>query len=508
MEPLQYAEYIQYVGTFQNILMGISLMFSFTPMMMLFLGVLLGIIMGCIPGISTSMAIALLLPFTFTMDPLLGMALLLGCYTGGNYSGCIPAVTIGTPGSPSSVPTLFDGYPMAKQGRGGQALGILLCGSVFGGIFGTIILFTLAGPVARWAFYIWPSEYFALCVLGLASVATLGGKNWQKALVAVLFGLLISTVGMDPILGRERFTFGVGMLFDGFQLMPVLIGLFALGELFENIENLKGGKKLEKFKYTFPSLITYWKLKWSFLRASIVGTLVGILPGAGSAIASFLAYDVEKRVSKTPEQFGTGVSEGVAASAASDSSNTGGSLVPMFALGIPGAPSVAVLMGALMIHGLNPGPELYRTHPDLVYGMYASVLFSNFWVLIIGLLGLKLFVRVTNVKKTILYPIIFMFTMIGSFSIRNSLFDVGVCLAFGVIGWLLKRYGFPVAPVVLGVVLGRIMEMNLRQALMRDGLQSFTRPLTLIFLSLAVIAIVVPFVQDHRKAKKAAQQAS
>jgi len=489
----------------QNLSAGAAIMFGLMPLLMILTGTVVGIILGTIPGISTSMAVALMLPFTFTMNPIYGMALLLGCYKGGNYSGCIPAVTINTPGTPSSVPTLFDGYPMAKSGRGGEALGILLYSSVVGGIFGTLVLVLFATPMSRWALNFWPSEYFALCVLGLATIATLGGKNWPKALVAVLFGLLINTVGMDPMYGVQRYTFGMVTLFDGFGLMPILIGLFALGELFNNIENYKvSDQKFEKFKYTYPSLKSYWKLKWAMLRASVVGTIIGILPGAGSAIASFLAYDFEKRVSKTPEEFGKGSPYGVAASGASDSANTGGSLVPMLALGIPGGPTVAVLMAALMIHGLNPGPELIVNEPELVYGMYVSMFLSSIFLLFIGLAGTKLWVRTTNIKKPILYTLIFMFTIIGSYAIRNSLFDVGVCIAFGVIGWLFKRYGIPAAPVVLGVVLGRIMEMSFRQAMMIGGTASFyTRPLTLIFLTLAILSVFVPIVQGRKAEKKA-----
>ena len=494
------------VELLQNLYGGAVIMFALMPMLMILVGTVVGIALGTIPGISTSMAVALMLPFTFTMEPIYGMALLLGCYKGGNYSGCIPAITINTPGTPSSVPTLFDGYPMAKSGRGGEALGILLWASVVGGIFGTIVLILFATPMSRWALNFWPSEYFALCVLGLATIATLGGKNWPKALVAVLFGLLVNTVGMDPLLGVQRYTFGVIRLFDGFGLMPIMIGLFALGELFHNIENYKSTEQsFEKFTYTFPKFMTYWKLKGAMLRASVIGTIFGILPGAGSAIASFLAYDFEKRVSKNSEQFGKGAPEGVAASGASDSANTGGSLVPMLALGIPGSPTVAVLMAALMVHGLNPGPELFVNEPELVFGMYVSMFLSSIFVLIVGLAGIRLWVRTTNIKKPILYTIIFMFTIIGSYSISNSLLDVGVCIAFGVIGWLFKRYNYPVAPVVLGVVLGRIMELSFRQALMIGGAASFyTRPLTVIFLVIAALSVLAPIIQERRAAKKQA----
>jgi putative tricarboxylic transport membrane protein len=263
----------------------------------------------------------------------------------------------------------------------------------------------------------------------------------------------------------------------------------------------------EKFEYIFPKIAYYWKLKWTYLRSGAIGCLVGSLPGAGAAIASFLAYDVEKRINKHPEKFGTGEPRGVGASSAADSGSTGGAIMPMLALGIPGSPSAAVLMGALMIHSIRPGPELYTKNPEIIASIYWTMILSNFFILLIGIVGTRIFIRVTNVKKPILYTFIFLFTIIGSYSISNSVFDVGVCIAFGVVGWLFKRFGIPVAPVVLGLVLGRIMEMNFRQALMVGGAASFyTRPFTLVCLVLAIASIITPIVQGRIKEKKMLQE--
>ncbi len=493
------------MGILQMLLEGLRPLMGFYPMLLIALGVVVGILGGAIPGISPSMAVALFLPFTFSMHPAMAIVLLMSIYIGANYGGSITAVTINTPGTPSAVVTSFDGYPLAKKGRAGEAMGISLYASAIGGVLSTIILMLFSVPLSKVALKFWPSEYFALCILGLTTVATLGGKKWQKALVAVLFGLLLNTIGLDPILGVSRFTFSVTRLFDGLSFIPVLIGLFALSEVFNNLETYKPqSESFERITYTWPPLSYYWKLRNSILRSGLLGALIGIFPGAGGTIASFIAYDVEKRMSKHPEEFGKGAPEGVVAAEAANSGSVGGALVPLLTLGIPGSSTAAVLIGALMIHNLQPGPELFVKSPDVVYSMFASMFIANAFMLIIGIYGSKLWVRVTDIKKSILFPLIFSFSIIGSYAVNKSLFDVGVCIAFGVIGWLFKRYGYPVAPVVLGMVLGKIAEMNFRQALMVGGYRMFyTRPVTVILLVVSVLAVVLPLMQAKRASKKA-----
>ncbi len=477
---------------------GFEIMFTPMAILLCLLGVFAGITFGAIPGISPSMAVALLLPMTFRLEPILGMVLLLGAYKGANYGGSVSAVLINTPGTPSAAVTAFDGYPMAKSGRVGEAMGVSLYASVIGGIIGTVVLILFAAPLARVALRFWPSEYFALTVLGLTTVATMGGKHWQKALVAVVFGLLLNTVGMEPFAGTRRFTFGEVRLFEGFSIVPAIIGLFALGELFYNLEHYSKGEKFDKLAYKLPKLSYYLTVWKNITRAGILGTIIGIFPGAGGTIAAFISYDVEKRFSKKPDEFGKGSPEGVAAAESSNSSSAGGALVPLLALGIPGSATAAVLLSSLLVHGLNPGPEMFVDEPELVYGMFASMFMANAFILVVGLLGAQLFVRVTDLSKKLLYPLIFVFAIVGSYAVTNSMYPVVVCLGFGVVGWIFRRYGFPTAPIVLGIVLGRLAEMSFRQALMIGGIESFyQRPLTLIMLLTAIAAVVYPIVKKR-----------
>ena len=480
---------------------GLAFVMGVIPILTITLGVTMGIIAGATPGLSPSMGVALLVPFTYAMSPTLALILLVAIYIAANYGGSITAVTINAPGTPSSVVTAFDGYPLTKKGKPGMALGVSLVSSTVGGIIGTLILIFFSGPLARFALKFHPAEYFALAIFGLTTVASLGGKNWIKAFIAALFGLLLNTVGIDPISGVSRFTFGLSFLYDGFALIPALIGLFALSEIFKQLESGDfSSTTISTDKQEWPSVSDYWKLKTTIIRSSFMGTIIGIFPGAGATIAAFLSYDVTKRLSKTPEEFGQGSLEGVAAAEGANSSSVGGALIPLLTLGIPGSASTAVLIGALMIHDLTPGPQLFISHPDIIYGLLASLLLANVILLALGFFGSRLWIKVTSVPKTVLFPLIFAISIIGSFAVRNSFFDVAACLAFGVFGWMLRRYNYPVAPIILGMVLGNIAETNFIRAIMMGGWTVFfTRPMSLGMLVVATASFAVPFIQNRKK---------
>jgi putative tricarboxylic transport membrane protein len=491
-----------------NLGQGFMFLLGWQPILFIVLGVITGILVGAMPGLSPSMGVALMVPFTYAMSPTLALILLVSIYIAANYGGSITAVTINAPGTPASVVTAFDGYPLTQQNKPGMALGVSLVSSTIGGIIGTIILILFSVQLAKIAVRFHPAEYFALAIFGLTTVATLGGKNWLKAFIAAIFGLLINTIGIDPISGVSRFTFGSVQLYDGFSLIPALIGLFALSEVFKQIDehNFDGEKvKLEKTKW--PTITDYWKLRTGILRSSFIGTIIGIFPGAGATIASFISYDVAKRSSKEPEKFGKGSLEGVAAAEAANSSSVGGALVPLLTLGIPGSASTAVLIGALMIHDLTPGPQLFNNNPEIIYGLFASLLIANLVMLGLGLLGSRLWVKVTDVPKMILYPMIFTVSIIGSFAVRNSFFDIAACLGFGVFGWILRKHNYPVAPIILGIVLGNIAETNFRRAVMMGGYHIFfTRPVSLILLVLGLISFAWPLLQNKIKKNISAQK--
>ena len=493
-----------------NLFDGFGYLVGIQPIVAIVVGVILGILAGAMPGLSPSMGVALLVPFTYKLSPQIALILLVSIYIAANYGGSITAVTINTPGTPSAVVTAFDGYPLTLQGKAGVGLGVSLVSSTVGGFIGTIILIFFSVPLARLAVRMHPAEYFALAIFGLTTVASLGGRNWPKAFVAAMLGLLINTVGIDPISGVKRFTFGSYKLFDGFSLIPALIGLFALSEVFARLEEnkLDKGKEASIDKTSWPTLREYWKLKWGIARSSIMGTLIGIFPGAGATIAAFLAYDLAKKLSKDKESFGKGNPEGVAAAEAANSSSVGGALVPLLALGIPGSASTAVLIGALMIHDLNPGPLLFTERPDIIYSLFAALLLANFVMLALGLVGSKLWIKVTAIPKRVLLPLILTVSIVGSFAVHYSFFDVASCIGFGVAGWLLKKYGFPVAPVVLGMVLGRLAESNFRRAVIMGGYGIFfTRPASLILLVVALLSLAYPLYQTRKANRESRTEA-
>ena len=487
-----------------SLIFGFSTLLGWKPLLIIIAGVVVGIMVGAMPGLSPSTGVALLVPFSYTMSPALAVILLVSIYISSNYGGSITAVLINTPGTPAAAATAIDGFPMTLKGKAGKGLGMSLIASTVGGIFGTIILIAFAIPLARLAIGFHPADYFALAIFGLTTVGSLGGGNVAKAMVAVLFGLLINTVGLDPISGVSRFTFGIDALYDGFSLIPALIGLFALSVVFTAFEKGKLKKRLvDSVGGKFPTLSETWKVKTTIARSSILGTVIGIFPGAGATIASFISYNIAQRTSKKPETFGKGAMDGVAASEAANSSSVGGALIPLLALGIPGSATDAVLIGALQLHDITPGPLLFESNPEIVYGIFAALIVANAMMLFLGLFGVRFFAKVVEVPPAILYPMILAISLIGSYAVRSSFFDVGACFGFGIVGWIFKRYGYPVAPIVLGIVLGSLLEENFRRAVMMDGpLVFLTQPLSAVMLGVAALLFVWPMYKGYMKQRR------
>lgn len=483
---------------FNNLVHGFTLILSLNYLLVILAGVCLGIVVGALPGLSPSIGVALLVPFTYGMHPLTALVLLTSVYLSSNYGGSITAIAINTPGTAGAVATTFDGYELTKQGKPGLALGTSIVASTYGGILGTIILVIFSIPLAKMALSFGPAEYFSLAVFGLTIVSSLSGNNWLKGFLATLTGLLLTTIGMDPFTGYLRFTFNIPNLADGFAFIPSLIGIFALGEVFIGIEQLgkESVRKMQTFSGALPSIKQLVGLNGVMFKSGLIGTIVGVIPGAGATIATFIAYNEAKRTSKTPDAFGKGCLEGVAAPEAANNGSVGGALVPLLTLGLPGSASTAVLIGALMLHGLAPGPELFKENAEIVYGLFASLMVANIIMLGVSLVGNKLWVKIISAPKELIYPVILAISVIGSYSVNNSLFDVAACLGFGIFAWQLKRNDFPVAPVVLGLILGKMAETNFRRALLMDsGSIFFKRPVSAVILILACISFLWPFVK-------------
>ena len=488
----------------ESFTLGFSVILGWKPLLIIVVGVIFGILAGAMPGLSPSTAVALLVPFSYTMSPAMALILLTSIYIASNYGGSITAVLINTPGTPSAAVTAMDGYPLTQQGKAGKGLGTALVASTIGGAIGVAILILFAVPLARVALKFSPADYCALALFGLATVASMSRGNVLKSMIAILFGLIIKTIGIDPISGVSRFTFDNDLLYDGFTLIPALIGLFAVSVVFAKFESWTGvGRAMDKIDNKLPSINEFLKIKFTILRSSVIGTIIGIFPGAGATIAAFISYDMAKRTSKEPEKFGHGSLEGVAAAESANSSSVGGALVPLLALGIPGSATDAVLLGAFMLHDLVPGPMLFQNNPEIVYGIFSALIVANIVMLFVGLYGNRLFIKVVSVPEAIMYPMILAIAIIGSFAVSGSMFDVAACIGFGVIGWFFKRYGFPVAPIVLGIVLGKMVEENFRRAVMMDGYGVFYRDkLAFIVLLIALFSFVWPLYKawsQHRQ---------
>ena len=463
-----------------------------------FVGVFLGTVVGIMPGLGPPATIAMLLPLTFQMAPASAMIMLAGIYYGAKYGGSTTSILLNVPGESASVVTCLDGYQMARKGRAGAALGIAAIASFIAGTVGVLGLMLVAPPLAKFALSFSSPEYFALMAMGLAMVVLLAGRSMIKALLSMLVGLWIATMGTDLFSATSRFTFGNTEMLDGIDFVVVAIGIFALGEVFGNMETRESAQLLpvpKGVRNLLPTLQDMKDCRFAFLNGSVVGFVTGVLPGAGSTIASFISYGIEKAVSKRREAFGTGVIEGVAAPEGANNSETGGALVPLLTLGIPGSGTTAILLAALVLWGFKPGPLLIQEHPDLFWGLVASMYVGNIMLLVLNLPLVPLFAQVLRLPVHVLYPLIFGISIVGVYTVSGSLFDLSMLMAFGLLGYLMRRLDYPAAPLVLGLVLGDAMERALRQSLMMsqgDLSILVARPISATMLALAVLVLLVP----------------
>lgn len=494
---------------------GFSAILDPQCMVLIFGGVILGIIFGAIPGLSATMAIALCLPMTYGMAPSAGMCLLIGLYIGGISGGLVSAILLHIPGTPSSVATCFDGHPLAAKGEAGKALGVGISFSFLGTLMGIIALMFIAPSLARVALKFGSYEYFAVGLFSISMMCALVKGSVVKGLISGLIGMMLAMVGPAPIDGLPRLTFGIHALDGGFDILPLLIGLFAISEVISTAMD-KGAPKehvLQNFKIKGMgfSLKEGLGQAWNAVRSGLIGIGIGILPGIGGGTSNILSYTVAKNSDKHPERFGTGVIDGIVASETANNASIGGALIPLLTLGIPGDTVTALLLGGLMVHGLNPGPMLFQNSGPFVYGIFAACIIANFVMLFAEYFGIKLFARVLSVPKHILLPIIIVLCCVGAYGLNNRMFDVFAVLFFGLLAFLLGRGGFPLPPIILGFILGPMIETNLRRGLMqsRTGFMAFlTKPISLAFLLLTVAVVVLAVVQEiraNKKAKAAAQ---
>jgi putative tricarboxylic transport membrane protein len=494
---------------------GLANVLEWRYLVPLFLGTLAGVIGGALPGVTITMTIIVVLPFTFGLDPLQGLAAMTGVYVGGSAGGLVTAVLLGLPGTPSAIATTFDGRPMAKKGEPGRAIWLGIWSSCFGGLLGGLFLIAATGPLARFALQFGPWEFFSLFVLALSMVAGLVESSLLKGLLAGAFGLIVTVLGSDPILGSPRLTLGLATLEGGIQFLPVLIGVFAFAQIMADVERMGGAERAAEAARRAVSLaVAHGKVIWEILSrpflllwASFIGVLIGVLPAIGGSAANMMAYDQAKKFSRHPERFGKGTPEGIIAS---ESANNGGSLVTIMAFGIPGDAVTAVMLGALTIHGIQSGPLFIAQNAQLAYGIFAAYLLAHpLMVLILGV-GARWMVRVVTVPKAALFPVVLVLCTIGAYALNNTMANVHVLAAFGVLGYAMVKFGFPLAPFILGVILGDEIERNLVRSLMNDPdpLLFLTRPISGALLAIAAASIAAALWQHRRQRRREREAAA
>ncbi len=494
-----------------NLLTGFGNVFQPFTFLLAVFGTLVGTIIGALPGLSGSTGIILLLPLVYSLDSAQALIMLCGLFCGSMYGGSIAAILLNTPGTPSASATSLDGYPLCKQGKAGQALGVSIVSSFIGGLISTICLILIAPQLARIALNFHAADYFALSFFGLTIMASTG-KDPIKGLISGVLGLLISTIGVDTLMGVDRFTFGNYRLMRGIPLLAVLIGVFALSEFFAQVQQ-KGDRQKDTeeqhISKVLPSWVDFKGFALSAIVGSIIGVFIGIIPGTGGSISCFLAYQVAKKMSKHPEKFGHGSLEGVAAPEASNNGTTGGALIPMLCLGVPGDVVTSVMLGALILIGVKPGPQLFNESPDIVYAIFAGMFVIQFIMLIIGIGCAKYSPYLLKIPRTLLMPLVAILCFVGAFSNANNMMDILIAFIFGIIGFAMKKFGYPGAPMVLGLILGSMAEENLDRALILSGNKwsvFLTSPISCIFLILSLVSISWAIFSNIRESKTIAKE--
>lgn len=493
-------------------LQGLLNFANLTTLSFLIIGTAWGMLAGAIPGISASLAVILILPFTYSMSSIQSIIVLVAVYIGGMCGGSISAILLRTPGTPTAVCTVFDGYPMSQKGQAGKALGLSITASAIGGIISGIVMVLAAPTLSKVAMKFQSAEFFALGLLGLSCTASMATKNWKKALISACLGVLISTIGLDYMSGAERFTFGMNWLADGIDFVPVMIGAYAFAEVFRRILARKGGEdKTEKSSgnMEFIGLGHIIKNWVTYLKSSVIGTIVGIIPAAGGSIASFISYGEAVRSSKHPETFGQGEELGVVASEAANNAAVGGSLVPTICLGIPGGTVTAIMLSAFTMHGLVAGPTLITQQPDLLYSILWAIVFSSLLLYLIGKVIAKQFAKIADLDYCMVGAMMLLLGIVGAYTLKGSVRDVGIMLVFALIGLALEHFGYSIPTLILGLVLGPICEKGFRKQMIishADWTVFLKRPLCLIIIIVSIVSFVMPFARAAMKKRKEAKE--
>jgi putative tricarboxylic transport membrane protein len=491
-----------------NLFGGFGAIFTPVNLLVMVIGLVLGMLVAVLPGLTLVMGVVLALPFTYKMGVAPALILLTAMYVSGTYAGAMTAILFRIPGEPMDVPLLWDGYAMTRRGEAAKALGWSLIAALIGGLASAIVMVLLAKPVANIALKFSSPEFFAVVFFGLASVVALSGGSVVNALISLCLGLFLATVGVDSIYGAERFAFGQPFLLDGIEFLLVMVGAYGIGEV---LTRLNTGFKSEaaadagdpaRFRTALPRLLEIMKLKYTLLRGTLTGILVGIVPGAGATVSAFVAYGVEGQYGKNGKALGSGVPEGIVVAKSAATASVGGALVPLLAMGIPGSGATAIILAAFLLHGIQPGPQVFVSSPALVYTVFASVFVAIVGMCILGYFAIKPLCKVLDAPEAIVSAFVVLFCFVGAFAARNSLSDLYVIAAFGLVGFLFERFKFPIAPLVLGTILGPLAESNLMTAMVsfdNDWTVFFTRPISGVILAISILSLIYPIIRAARQ---------